>query len=58
VSVSEEWTSFLKTMVEKQRFTAESATRWAEGAEPYPWETTQEYLQTLLSEGFLERVTV
>lgn len=58
VSVSEEWTSFLKTMVEKQRFTAESATQWAEGAEPYPWETTQEYLQTLLSEGFLERVTV
>ena len=45
-------------MFHKESFVAESATQWADGAEPYPWETAQEYLQTLLSEGFLERVAV
>ncbi len=54
-SVDEEWIPFLKTMVEKQRFTAESATQWAGDSEGYPWETAQEYLQTLLELGLLER---
>ena len=58
VSLDNEWVSFLRTMFQKESFVAESATQWAEGAEPYPWETAQEYLQTLLSEGFLERVAV
>jgi ribosomal protein L16 Arg81 hydroxylase len=55
VSLDDEWVPFLRTMIHKESFVAESATQWAEGAEPYPWETAQEYLQTLLSEGFLER---
>src|SRR5262249_16295532 len=58
VSLDNEWVPFLRTMFHKERFVAVSTTLWAEGAEPYPWETAQEYLQTLLSEGFLERVTV
>jgi ribosomal protein L16 Arg81 hydroxylase len=58
VSLDNEWVPFLRTMFHKESFVAESATQWAEGAEPYPWETAQEYLQTLLSEGFLERVAV
>jgi ribosomal protein L16 Arg81 hydroxylase len=55
VSVDEEWTPFLKTIVEKRRFTAESATQWAGDGQRYPWETVQEYLQTLLERGLLER---
>jgi hypothetical protein len=58
VSLDNEWVPFLRTMFHKESFVAGSATQWAEGAEPYPWETAQDYLQTLLSEGFLERVTV
>jgi ribosomal protein L16 Arg81 hydroxylase len=58
VSLDNEWVPFLRTMFHKERFIAVATTLWAEGAEPYPWETAQEYLQTLLSEGFLERVTV
>jgi hypothetical protein len=58
VSLDNEWVPFLRTMFHKESFVAESATQWAEGPEPYPWETAQEYLQTLLSEGFLERVAV
>jgi ribosomal protein L16 Arg81 hydroxylase len=54
-SVAEEWVPFLKTIVEKQRFTAESATKWAGDGERYPWETVQEYLQVLLERGLLER---
>src|SRR5215470_11274457 len=54
-SVAEEWIPFLKTMVEKRRFTAESATQWAGDGAPYPWETVQEYLQVLLERGLLER---
>jgi hypothetical protein len=54
-SVAEEWVPFLKTMVEKRRFTAESATEWAGDGERYPWETVQEYLQVLLERGLLER---
>jgi hypothetical protein len=56
VSLADEWVPFLRTMFDKESFVAESATQWAEGPEPYQWETAQEYLQTLLSEGFLERV--
>ncbi len=56
VSLDNEWVPFLRTMFHKESFVAESTTQWAETAEPYPWETAQEYLQTLLSEGFLERV--
>ncbi|MCI0392667.1 MAG: cupin domain-containing protein [Acidobacteria bacterium] len=55
VSLADEWTPFLQTMFSEERFVAESATRWAGGAEPYLWETVQEYLQVLLSQGFLER---
>jgi ribosomal protein L16 Arg81 hydroxylase len=54
-SVAEEWAPFLKTMVEKRRFTAESATEWAGDGARYPWETVQEYLQVLLERGLLER---
>jgi hypothetical protein len=54
-SVAEEWAPFLKTMVEKRRFTAESATEWAVDGARYPWETVQEYLQVLLGLGLLER---
>jgi hypothetical protein len=54
-SVAEGWVPFLKTMVEKRRFTAESAIEWAGDGERYPWETVQEYLQVLLERGLLER---
>jgi len=54
VSVAGEWAPFLKTMLEKQRFTAESATRWAEYGR-YPWEVVREYLEALLDQGILER---
>lgn|GEM_PF-2486061 len=54
-SVAEEWIPFLKTMVETERFAAESATEWAADGERYPWETVQEYLQVLLERGLLER---
>ena len=58
VSLYNEWVPFIRSMFQQESFVAELATQWADGAEPYPWETTQEYLQTLLSEGFLERVAV
>ncbi|HKQ72814.1 MAG TPA: cupin domain-containing protein [Blastocatellia bacterium] len=58
VSLYNEWVPFIRTMFQQESFVAEVATQWADGAKPYPWETTQEYLQILLSEGFLERVTV
>jgi ribosomal protein L16 Arg81 hydroxylase len=55
VSVAGEWVPFLKTMVEKQRFTAESATKWAEEGKPYPWKVVRESLEALLDQGILER---
>jgi len=55
VSVAGEWVPFLKTMVARQRFTAESATQWAEDGEAYAWEIVQEYLGALLDQGILER---
>jgi hypothetical protein len=55
VSVSGQWVPFLKTMIEEQRFTAESATKWAEGDGSYPWKVVREYLEALLDQGILER---
>ena len=54
VSVAGEWVPFLQTMVAKRRFTAESATTWAEQGK-YPWKIVREYLETLLDQGILER---
>ena len=49
-----EWVPFLKTMIAQQRFTAESATTWAEEGK-YPWKVVREYLEALLDQGILER---
>lgn len=55
VSVAGEWVPFLKRMLEKGRFVAESATRWTGRGKRYPWATVKEYFQTLLEQGVLER---
>jgi hypothetical protein len=55
VGVGGEWALFLKTLVEKEWFIAESATKWAGASAQYPWPTVQEYLQVLLDQGILER---
>jgi len=51
VSVDEELAPFLKTMIEKQRFIAESATQWTGDGQCYPRETVREYFQVLLERG-------
>ena len=58
VTLSGEWVSFLKRMVEKERFTAASTMKWAEGGRTYPWKIVREYLEALLDQGILERETV
>lgn len=55
VCVGGEWVPFLRTLVEKEWFVAESATNWAGVSAQYPWPTVQEYLQVLLDQGILER---
>jgi hypothetical protein len=55
VSMAGEWAPFLKTMMEKQVFTAELATKWAEGSKTYSWEVMGELLEALLDQEILER---
>lgn len=57
ISIGGEWVPFLRTLIAQDQFTAESATRWTEGAVQYDWETVREYLQALLEQGVIERAS-
>ncbi|MGH9721230.1 MAG: JmjC domain-containing protein [Bryobacteraceae bacterium] len=54
ISVSGEWVPFLRTMLRRKRFRAQSATTWGEDGKRYPWAEVKEYLDVLIEQGILE----
>jgi hypothetical protein len=54
ISVAGEWLPFLKNILEKQTFTAESAMDWTADGTSFPWTAVCENLEALLDQGILE----